>query len=391
MQGYVPRTVTLALRERIRTNPAVVLLGPRQCGKTTLAKKVIGEHEESVYLDLEKPSHLRRVENPELFFSAHRGRLVCLDEIPRSPGLFEVLRGVIDEEDRDGQFLFLGSASPELIRQSSESLAGRISFLELTPFHIAEVGNSLSDVRGLWLKGGFPKAWLVPDLDQSMQWRKDFIRTFLERDIPQLGIRIPSQRLGRFWHMCAHLHGQTPNLSKLGDALGVSGHTIRSYLDVLTDTFVLRLLAPCQANVKKRLIKTPKIYLRDSGILHALLDIDDEGDLLGHPVVGVSWEGFVIEHVIAAMPRWRSSFYRTQVGAEIDLVMERGRKRIGIECKASMAPKISRGVQSAMEDLNLSHVYVIAPVTESYPIREHVTVVGLLAFLHTILPEIIES
>jgi predicted AAA+ superfamily ATPase len=336
-----------------------------------------------VHLDLERPSDLRKLADPEAFFSLHRDVLVCLDEIQRVPDLFPVLRSVVDQQGRNGQFLVLGSASPGLLRQGSESLAGRISFLELTPFLLNEVvGESPSrDTQTLWLRGGFPRSHLAGSDRSSYGWRANFVRTFLERDIPQLGSSVPSERLGRFWRMCAHEHGQVLNASKLASALGVSGHTVRSYLDLLEKTFMVRLLAPCEANLKKRLVKSPKVYLRDSGVLHALLEIRSHDDLLGHPARGASWEGYVIDQVIALLPSWRPSFFRTRVGAEIDLVLELGRRRIAIECKASSAPKLARGFWSGLEDLGIEEAYVVAPVDAPYPVAPGIAVLPLAELL----------
>ena len=358
--------------------PAVALLGPRQCGKSTLAKRVIAELDGAVYLDLEKTSDLNKLRDPEAFFSLNRDKLVCLDEIQRRPELFAPLRAIIDDQDRNGQLLILGSASRDLIRQSSESLAGRISYLELTPFQLKEVGED--NLRLLWLQGGYPRSYLAAG-EESFEWRKDFIRTFLERDIPQLGFNIPARSLERLWRMCAHSHGQLLNASKIGAALGVSHHTVRSYMDILAETFLLRLLPPYEANIKKRLIKSPKIYLRDSGLLHALLDIPSQNDLLGHPVYGASWEGFVIESVIAATPDWHHFFYRTATGVELDLVLEKGSRTIGIECKANTAPNPAKGFRQALRDLNIAEAYLVAPVENPYPVEQGIQVVPVLELI----------
>ena len=247
----------------------------------------------------------------------------------------------MDESGRNGQFIILGSASPDLIRQSSETLAGRVSYFELTPFLLNEVleEHSLKTLRKLWLRGGFPRSYLAPNEKESFEWRLDFIRTFLERDIPQLGFRTPARTIERFWRMCAHLHGQLLNSSKLGESMGVSHHTIRSYVDMLEQSFVLRVLRPYESNLKKRLIKSPKIYIRDSGLLHALLGIESHDDLLGHPVYGASWEGWVIENVLSLLPDWNAAFYRTSSGSEIDLILEKGNRRIGVECKGFDLPE----------------------------------------------------
>jgi predicted AAA+ superfamily ATPase len=324
---YIPRRLESAVGGCLGAFPASAVLGPRRCGKSTLARAIMSRRKGTVYLDLERPSDLRKLTEPELFFEAHRNDLICLDEIQRRPDLFPVLRSIIDERDRPGQFLILGSASRDLIRQSSETLAGRIAYLELTPLLVSEIGSH-PKASMLWLRGGFPESFLAKSDAESVLWRENFIRTFLERDIPQLGIRIPSASLERLWQMCAHYHGQLLNQSTLGAALGVSHTTIRSYLDLLSETFMVRLLSPLLPNLKKRLVKAPRIYIRDTGILHSLLDIEDEDDLMGHPARGASWEGFVIENILAELPDWRSHFYRSVTGAELDLVLEKGRTRI---------------------------------------------------------------
>lgn len=379
MQGYVPRQLNSEVEESLAAFPAVAILGPRQCGKTTLAQEIVAKRPGAIYLDLERPSDLRRLSDPELFFSFLRregqGSLVCLDEIQRAPELFPVLRSVLDEEGRNGQLLLLGSASRDLLRQTSESLAGRIRYLELTPLLAGEVESRESaDLARLWLRGGFPRSYLADSDAVSRQWRESFVRTFLERDIPQLGFNVPAAALDRLWRMLAHLQGEVLNASKLGASLGVSHTTIRSHLDLLSQTFMVRLLEPLEANLKKRLVKSPKIYLRDSGILHALLEIADEGELLGHPAYGESWEGFVIENVIAALPDWQPNFYRTAAGTEMDLVLARGRRRVAIECKASTTPTLSRGFWSAIEDLQPDATWIVAPVGSAYPLKKDVWV-----------------
>ena len=384
MQGkYISRQLEQELQECLLDFPAVALLGPRQCGKSTLAKALIEDRDDAIYLDLELPSDLRKLAEPELFFGAGRDKHFCLDEIQRIPELFAPLRSIIDANKRNGQFLLLGSASRELIKQSSESLAGRIAYLELTPFLLSEIAQSghPNPLQTLWLRGGFPDSLLARNEKASRRWRENFIRTFLERDIPQLGFHIPANTIQRVWQMCAHNQGQLLNSSQLGSSLGVSHTTLRSYIDLLTQTFMLRVLQPYSANVKKRLVKSPKVYLRDTGILHSLLKIDSFDDLLGHPVFGASWETVVIENIIAAFPDWQPYFYRTAAGAEIDLLLIRGNQRIGIECKASKTPKVSRGFWNVLDDLDLQSAWVIAPVEESYPLQKNVTVTSLNIFL----------
>jgi predicted AAA+ superfamily ATPase len=375
MQGIIDRHLTDTITRRLQNNPAVAILGPRQCGKTTLAGQIVKKISRSVYLDLENPGDLAKLDDPLAFFSLHNEDLVCLDEIQRAPELFSILRTIIDKHTRNGQFLILGSAGPDLIRQSSESLAGRIAYLDLTPFLISEIeASQTGDIRRLWLRGGFPRSYLAKDLDISFEWRQDFIRTFLERDIGMLGFRMPPTRLGRFWKMCAHIHGSLLNASKLSDSLGVSSHTIRSYIDLLEHTFMVRVLLPDALNLKKRLIKSPKIYIRDSGILHTLLDIRTHDHLLSHPILGASFEGFAMENILAFANDYEPSFYRTSAGAEIDLILRKGRRTLAFELKSSTVPRISKGFWNSLEDISPDKAYVVAPVEESYPIKGGVMV-----------------
>jgi len=303
-----------------------------------------------------------------------------LDEIQRTPEIFPFIRGYLDRQQRAGQLLVLGSASRDLIRQSSESLAGRISYLEITPFQLSEVAD---DFNRLWLRGGFPRSYLAADDTVSFDWRLDYISTFLERDIPQLGFNIPPTTLHRFWRMLAHVHGQTLNASKLGESLGVSSHTIRSYLDILQQTFIIRVLPPFAENVKKRLIKSPKVYIRDSGLMHALLDIETINDLLGHPNYGSSFEGIIIESILTALPRWQAFFYRTSNQAEIDLVLRKGQMTLAIEIKASASPKVSRGFYQALNDIQADKAIVIAQIEDSYPLKDNITAMNIMAFLQS--------
>lgn len=376
MQTYVKRIITASIEQKLENMPGVVILGPRQCGKSTLAKAIISEIRGAVYLDLERASDVSKLRDPEAFFSLNSDKLICLDEIQRVPELFPVLRSIMDENRKNGQFIILGSASPDLIKQSSETLAGRISYFELTPFLLKEVSedHDLRPLRKLWLRGGFPRSFLASNEKESFEWRIDFIRTFLERDIPQLGFRTPAKTLARFWSICAHLHGQLLNSSKLGESMGVSHHSVRSYVDMLEQSFVLRVLRPYESNLKKRLIKSPKIYIRDSGILHALLGIETHNDLLGHPVYGASWEGLVIENILSLLPNWKASFYRTSSGSEIDLIIEKGNKRVAIECKGSTSPNLNRGFWIAVSELKFKEVWVVAPVKEAYPIEKGIMV-----------------
>ena len=382
MQEIINRHLTGTVKRRLQNNPAVAILGPRQCGKTTLAGQIVKKFSQSVYLDLENPGDLAKLSDPLAFFSLHNEDLVCLDEIQRTPEIFSILRSIIDERARSAQFLILGSAGRDLIRQSSESLAGRIAYLDLTPFLLSELeAAQKGDIRRLWLRGGFPRSYLAQDLDISFEWRQDFIRTFLERDIGMLGFRIPPARLGRFWKMCAHIHGSLLNASKLADSLGVSSHTVRSYIDLLAHTFMLRVLLPDAPNLKKRLVKSPKIYIRDSGILHTLLDIRTHDDLLSHPIMGASFEGFAMENILAFAKNYEPSFYRTSAGAEIDLILRRGRRTLAFELKSSSVPRVSKGFWNALEDIAPDEAYVVAPVKESYPMKGDVMVSPLQAII----------
>lgn len=385
LQRYIPRRLESEIGHSLLSFPITAILGPRQCGKSTLARTVLHDRDDAIYLDLERPSDLRKLDDPEFFFRTQREKMICIDEVQRIPELFPVIRVAADDQRRPGKFLILGSASQDLIRQSSETLAGRIHYLELTPFGYDELiaANPFvyEDPLSIWTRGGFPDSVTASSEKVSFEWRADFIRTFLEREIPQFGFSIPAISLRRFWSMLAHCHGQLLNASKIGQALGLSSPTIRKYLDIMEQTFMVRVLPPFYANIKKRLIKSPKVYIRDSGILHALLEIEDIEDLLGHPIVGTSWEGWCIEQIISLMPKWKPCFYRTSSGEEIDLVLERGRKKLAFEFKASMAPKVSRGFPGALEVLKPEQVWIVAPVEESYPLSPGVEVASIRTVL----------
>jgi len=332
-------------------------------------------------LDLERPSDRAALAQPELFFPAYRDRLLMLDEVQHVPQLFAALRPEIDEDRRPGRFLLLGSASGELLRQTGESLAGRVSYVELTPLLAAELQFDMAGLQSLWLRGGFPLSHLAADDGAAFVWRQDFIRTFLQRDLPDMGVRVPAETMRRFWTMLAHLQGQLFNASQLGVALGGASHTTAArYLDVLVDTLMVRRLQPHLANVGKRLVKSPKIYLRDSGLLHALLGVTTVRDLQGHPIAGASWEGFVVEQVAAQFPAdAQLSFYRTAAGAEIDLVIEYRSRKIGVEIKFSAAPKPTKGFWEALKDLRIERAYVVAPVQYRYALADGVEVVPVSA------------
>ncbi|MCZ0932366.1 MAG: ATP-binding protein [Oligoflexia bacterium] len=379
MAGYINRSLKKKLRQNIKDYPVVALLGPRQVGKSTLAKEIINKHSRGVYLDLEKPSHLNQLNAPEYFFEQNKSFLICLDEVQRYPEIFPLLRSLADERKKNGQFLILGSAGRDLLKQSSESLAGRISYLEMSPFTLLEL--SAKKRERLWLRGGFPRSFLGRSETASLEWRENYIRTFLERDIPQLGFRIPPTAIGRLWNMLAYSHGQTLNSSKLAGSLGVSSHTVNSYIDILEKTFLIRLLQPFSENLKKRLVKSPKVYIRDSGLLHSLLKVDTMNELFSHPVFGSSFEGFVLEQIISSLPRWQFYFYRTRSGAEIDLLMIKGIRRIAIEIKAGKSPVVEKGFWTAVEDVKAKEKYLIAPVDTAYTIKDNVKVTSLSQFL----------
>ncbi|MFA4943841.1 MAG: ATP-binding protein [Lentisphaeria bacterium] len=374
--NYISRVMERAVARALARAPAVAILGPRQCGKSTLARQMLAGRP-AVLLDLQRQSDLNKLADPELFFSRHRQELVCLDEIQRLTDIFGALRSEIDLGRRPGRFLILGSASRDLIRQSSESLAGRIAYLDLTPILAVEVaGTPLAEL--LWERGGFPESLGAPDAESSLDWRLDYIRTYLERDVPQLGFTMPAPQLNRLWLLFAHSHGQTLNQSKVAEAAGMNVRTLGRCLHLLEQSYMLRLLPPAETNLKKRLVKAPKVYIRDSGILHALLGIGDHDQLLGHPVNGSSWEGFCIENLLAAAPKWRPGFLRTGNGAELDLVLERGGAAHVYEFKLSTAPKPGRGFHELVADLRPTSATVVAPVDTAYEVQKGVRVMPLV-------------
>ncbi len=376
----ISRRKTLELIELIDSNPAVALLGPRQVGKTTLALE-IGEQRPSIYLDLESDADRAKLSEPELYLSGHEDKLVILDEVHRLPDLFQNLRGLIDKGRRkglrSGRFLLLGSASIDLLKQSGESLAGRIAYLELAPIDGLEVNKT--ELNTLWNRGGFPDSLLARTDAISQRWRLDFIRTYLERDIPLLGPRIPAETLRRFWTMLAHHQSGLLNAADFARALGVDGKTVASYLDLMVDLLLVRRLEPWHNNAGKRLVKSPRVYVRDSGLLHALLGLTTLEDILGHPVAGASWEGFVIETLHAAMPNGtQTNFYRTAAGAEVDLIVTLpGGRRWAIEIKRSLTPKVERGFHNACLELKPVRRIVVYPGSEAYPLGSEVEVLPL--------------
>lgn len=365
----------LQLQDRVNAglarSPVVALLGPRQCGKTTLAR-LIREQRGATYFDLENPQDTMRLQNPQLALSPLTG-LVILDEIQYRPDLMPVLRVLADREPLSCRFLLLGSASPDLVRQSSETLAGRIEFVEMGGFTLAETGPAT--MSALWLRGGFPDSFLAVSDEDSRAWRENFIRTFLERDIPRLGIQIPSLTLRRFWTMLAHYHGQTWNGSEIAGSLGVAHTTTRRYLDLLTGAYVVRQLPPWFENMGKRTVKSPKVYVRDTGLLHSLLGVGSHHDLSGHPKAGSSWEGFVVEQLLSFVPERHAYFWGTHAGAELDLLATLHGKRHGFECKYADAPGTTKSMRIAIEDLGLEHLWILYPGTERYVLDKRITVV----------------
>ena len=381
----IKRILTSHVEDWINHFPSVAILGPRQVGKTTLARNISKNFTNSVYLDLENSDDMAQLQDPYIFFRHHNGKLIILDEIQRFPNLFPIMRGIIDQRRMDGfdtgQFLFLGSASGALLKQSSESLAGRIVYTELSGFSAIEVDNS---DHKLWVRGGFPNSFAAKSDATSLAWRHAFIRTYLERDVPQLGISIPTDTLLKLWTMLAHIQGGILNRSTLALSLGLSSPTINKYLGILSDMFLIRYLQPYYANIGKRLTKAPKIYIRDSGITHALLHISSLSELLAHPVAGGSFEGFVIENILSTINDTMiiASYYRTSHGAEIDLLLEYpGGKKIGIEIKLSSAPKLSKGFYTAFEDLKLDKAYVVYTGQSRYPISKGIEVMPLKELL----------
>lgn len=376
----INRTLTHQLADALTHSPAVVLLGPRQVGKTTLALAV-GDSQGALYLDLESEQDRAKLAQPELYLADHQDKLVILDEVHRAPGLFPVLRGLIDRGRRAGRraghYLLLGSASVDLLKQSGETLAGRVAYLELTPFQVLETRNLPID--DLWVRGGFPDSLLAPNAARSLRWRQDFIRTYLERDIPQFGPRIAAETLRRFWGMLAHHQGGLLNTSHFARNLGVDVKTAGNYLDLLADLFLVRRLPPWHANIGKRLVRSPKVYVRDSGLVHALLGIADKETLLSHPVLGQSWECFVMENLLACAPEGvQGYFYRTGGGAEIDLLLAWPDGRLwAVEIKRSLAPKIERGFHAACADLNPARKFVVYPGAERYRLASDIEAVAL--------------
>jgi len=382
MQGMLKRQITEKLKAMIAQVPAVALLGARQVGKTTLAR-TIAKGMDAIYLDLEAPEDLLKLSDPTSFLSDHADKLVILDEIQRSPELFPALRGLIDKNReqgrKGGQFLLLGSASMDLMRQSSESLAGRISYVEMSGLNLAEIDGNQQDRKNLWLRGGFPNSYLAENDDMAMDWLENLVRTYLERDVPQMGFRVPASRLRRLWTMLAHLQGETVNYSKLASNLEVNAKTVSNYIDILTDLLLVRRLEPWHENVKKRLVKSPRCYIRDSGILHRLLGIDSYDELLSNPVLGKSWEGFAVGNILSVLPnRAETRFYRTTGGAEVDLVIKMPSSDIwAIEIKYGVAPKLGKHYSKTCDDIGATHKYILYGGEDEFPVGKDVKVISL--------------
>lgn len=388
----IKRKLERQLSQALKNMPVVVLLGPRQVGKTTLALQIAQEQlgKKVLYLDLELDSDLARLDDAEAYLRRLEGQLVIIDEVQRKPDLFRILRGLVDirkrKGEKAGQFLLLGSASRELLQQSSETLAGRIRYMELSPFTIPEIEESEKlgfQLNKLWFRGGFPNSYLAPSDTESWDWRDDFISSYVERDIPLMGPQIPATKMKRFWMMLAHYHGQQIVYSEIGRSLEVTHPTVRSYLDILTDFYMVRQIQPWSGNTQKRLVKSPKIYLRDSGLLHKLLKISDFEGLLGHPVLGASWEGLVVENIILALSnKWQYSYYRSASQSEIDLILEGpGRQTWAVEVKRSSAPTVGKGFFTACEDIGATHRYVVYPGEERFPMAAGTEAIGLIEFL----------
>ncbi len=359
--------------------PAVVILGSRQCGKSTLMKMFMEGHPNVLYLDLQNRSDLNKLQDPAMFFEVNASRTICLDEIQLIPSLFDYLRSEIDRERRPGRFVLLGSASANLIQRTSETLAGRVGIVDMTPFVMPEVvGQGSYALSTYWFRGGYPDAYLAKDDDSCSIWRENFIRTYLERDIPQLGFSIAAPKMMRLLTLLAHDHGELLNSSNLANIMDVSAPTIRHYIDIMESSYIVRTLPPYYSNIKKRLTKSPRLYIRDTGILHQILGISDYNSLLGHPIRGHSWEGLVLENVCAVARNAQISFYRTASGSEeMDIVVQYPNKTIAIECKSSTAPQLTDGFWKAIETLQPDETYVVCPIKDSYPLREHVYVIGL--------------
>ncbi len=379
---YLPRVIETQLAAALKTNPVTGIIGPRQCGKSTLAKKMLAHSTHVVYLDLERPSDLQKLTDAEWFFTSQKEQLFCIDEIQRKPDLFPLIRSLVDEWGQNGQFLILGSASRDLLRQSSESLAGRISYINLTPFLWEEI-DSTQDLNDYIFKGGFPRSLLSGDDEVSFKWREDFISTFLERDLLQWS-GFSTDTMRRLWQMLAHMNGQTVNYSVLGKSLGVSNVTVRNYIDLLQGTFMLHILPPYLSNVGKRMIKAPKVYIADSGLTACLLQLQNFEQIMGSPVIGSLWEQIVLTNLTGHFQSAQFYFYRTSAGAEMDFVMEYKGNVFAIECKSSVSPSLTKGAFNAIEDINPSETFIVAPVDKGWPVKPNIWVTSLKEIIQKI-------
>lgn len=379
---YLDRSIADDVRKGLKNYPVTAIVGPRQCGKSTLIRHLVHFDRTTVYLDLERPSDLRKLDDPEWFLINQREKLVCIDEVQRKPELFPLIRSLVDEWGGNGHFLVLGSASRDLLKQSSESLAGRITYKRLTPFLWDEVTGHVT-IEDYLSRGGFPRSLLQKDPQVSFEWREDFINSFLERDLLQWSGFSPAT-MRRLWQMLAHQNGQMVNLSAIGGSLGVSHTTVRNYLDLLQQTFMITMLPPLLSNAGKRLVKSPKVYVADSGIVAALLGLSDFNQIAGHPVFGSLWETMVLLNIQGVFPGCELYYYRTANGAEVDIVLQKSGKCIAIECKASKAPALTRGNSSAITDISPVRTFIVAPVDQAYPLRPGVTVVSLSKLIREI-------
>ncbi len=377
----IPRAIEPVIWKSIKQFPVVGLIGSRQVGKTTLAKIIAKNSKKPfIYLDLELPSDVNKLNEAEIYLSQHQEKLVIIDEVQRMPDLFPLIRALVDKKRKAGRFMLLGSSSPDFIKHSSESLAGRIIYHELSPLNIVELTHSTQDIKKLWLRGGYPNSFLAKNETESLKWRDSFLKTYLERDLPQFGVRTPSAQLQRFLNMVSHIHGQLCNASMLANSLGVTAPTIKHYVDIFSETFLIRQILPFHNNRKKRLVKAPKIYFRDSGLLHSVLNISNYETLQSNPAIGPSWEGFVINQIIDSVSErgWTWYFYRSAAGAEIDLLLLSPEKKlIAIEVKYSLSPTLTKAYWNAFNDLDCDKAYVVYPGNESYTIKNDVKVIPL--------------
>lgn len=373
------RSAKNKVEKLLQVFPAVVILGSRQCGKSTLVKMISSDRNDVLYVDLQSRQQQMRLADPMLFFEHNADKLICLDEIQLLPDLFSYLRSEIDRDRRPGRFILLGSASRNLLQHTTESLAGRVGLIDLTPFLLPEVAlYSNFDLSSYWLRGGYPDSYLAIDDEASALWRENYIRTYIERDIPQLGFAIAAPKMLRLLTMLCHEHGGMINYSKLASAMDLTSPTIRHYVDVLEETYIVRVLQPWFKNIRKRLVKTPRVYIRDTGLLHQVLGIEDYNQLLGHPIMGFSWEGMVVENVCSIVRGAVCSFYRSSDGTEeMDLVVEWPNRRVAIECKSSTEPQLTDGFHKALQTLDIHEAYVVCPIDDIFPIREDIQVCGL--------------